>query len=379
MGCWTSYKTGGNYDMWSIHYTIVGAPSPELPIPNYVPNDINGYSSTPYGFPMQAAVLEPHAVDLWGDFCTPPAPAPFDKISTTAKAMDMVRPYGSIPVQLFQGQAIATRFIPTSVCLPYIILHNIINNAPSALQGKKLVIEIREEDPVTNLPKGIPGDNDIIARVSMVMKPPYHFTEGGGGRVYDRVDYNAAIPVNAILNSSDTPHWIVLYSEDIVCSQAFTGSGYERVKLYNASTGGNDYAVFSMSGGQCRWNADASIKGFAHVTYKTDLCKGVIFIEDFGFAVTNVFVEDTCFKKLIDVKDKNVIIGVKCQAPRTERKVMFDIAYRRPNGTYFAGPKEVFNIAFGSNTIFLDTEELYVLGSELEYKELSVRAEVILV
>ncbi|MBU0778329.1 hypothetical protein KKH23_11120 [Patescibacteria group bacterium] len=377
MGCWTSYLSGGDYQMYSVHYTIVGAPSPELPIPDYVPNDINGYSSTSYGFPSQEAVLTPYAIDLWGDFCTPPAPTPFDKISTTAKAMDMVRPYGSIPVQLFQGQAIATRFIPTSVCLPYIILHNIINNAPSTLQGKKLVIEIREEDPVTNLPKGIPGDNDIIARVSMVMKPPQHFESGG--RTYSRTSYNAAIPVNAILNSSDTPHWIVLYSEDLVCSQAFTGSGYERVKLYNASTGGNDYAVFSMSGGQCRWNADASVKGFAHVTYKTDLCKGVIFIEDFGFAVTNVFVEDTCFKKLTDVKDKNVIIGVKCQAPRTERKVMFDIAYRRPNGTYFAGPKEVLNIAFGSNTIFLDTEELYVLGSELEYKELSVRAEVILV
>lgn len=377
VNCWRSYQSGGDYGQWSIHYTIVGAPSPELPIPDYVPNDINGHSSTSYGFPSQEAVLQPLAVDLWGDFCTPPAPAPFDKISTTAKAMDIVRPYGSTPVQLFQGQAIATRFIPTSVCLPYVILHNIINNAPSALQGKKLIIEIREEDPVTNLPKGNPGDNDIIARVSMVMKIPETFSNGG--RSYSRTSYNAAIPVNAILNSSDTPHWIVLYSEDFLCSQAFTGSGYERVKLYNASTGGNDYAVFSMSGTQCGWHADASVKGFAHVTYKTDLCKGVILLEDFGFAVTNVFVEDTCFKKLTDVKDKNVIIGVKCQAPRTERKVRFDIAYRRPNGTYFAGTKEVLNIAFGSNTIFLDTEELYIPGLELEYKELSVRAEVILV
>lgn len=378
VSCWTYYYVNYGYGMYWVHYTLVGAPdAPELPIPAYVPNDIYGpdWFSTSGGEGYQHTLLAAWANAWWGDFCTPPAPTPFDKISTGAKTIDIARQFGSTPVQLYLGQAIATRFIPTSVCIPYIVLHNIVNNAPTELQGKKLIIEIREEDPATNLPKGIPGDNEIIARVTMLIPIRQHLTSGG--RVLDIEYYNKAIPVNAILNSYDTPHWIVLYSEDFVCSQAFTGAGYERVKLYNASAGGKDFAVFSMSAGQCRWNADESVNGFAHVIYKTDLCKGVIFIEDFGFAVDNAFVEDTCFKSLTDVKNKNVVIGVKCQAPRHERKVKFDIGYRRPNGTYFAGSKEATNIAYGSSTLFLDTGELYIPGLELEYKELSVRAEVI--
>jgi hypothetical protein len=375
--CWTSYQAPDNYQnyFW-IHYTLAGAPdAPELPIPSYIPNDLDGYRSYYIDLGFQYTFLSALANAWWGDFCTPPAPTPFDKISTGVKTIDIARQFGTTPVQLYMGQAIATRFIPISICVPYIVLHNIVNNAPIDLQGKKLTIEIREEDPVTNLPKGIPGDNEIIARVIMSIPVRQHLTDAS--RSIDIEYYNKAIPVNAILNSFDTPHWIVLYSEDFVCAPAFTIPGFERVKLYNASAGGQDFAVFSMSGTQCGWRADASVKGFAHIIYKTDLCKGVILIEDFGFAIDTVFVEDTCFKKLTDVKNKNVIIGVKCQTPRTERKVRFDIAYRRPNGTYFAGSIEVMNIAYGSNIFFLDTGELYILGLELEYKELSVTAEVI--
>lgn len=378
MACWRIIQTwpgcgyyGQVYVSADISNTI---DNPTLYIPDYIVKSVGYPECATYPDP-----LIPFATGLagarWSAFCSPPLPVPFPSISTDPKVLDIANPPSpSATFELSRGNAIACRFIPTFVCLPYIVLHDIVNTSPNTTT--RIVVEIREEDPNTNLPKGTLPDNNVIARVAVDVSARYIIATGG--RTMWIENYNVAVPINAILNSLDTPHWIVIYSEDFVCSNAFLGTTnpiYKRVKFSTTTVGANNFAKFT--GPVCGWAIDASVPNLSFATYKTVGCNGVIVIDDFGFAIDNQFIIDNCFKSLTDVKNKDVIIGIKYTAPRTIRRIRFDIAYRRPNGTYFSEPSEVTNTAFGSNEVFINTAERYIPGMELEYKELSVGYEVL--
>lgn len=387
--CWRIIETwpgcGINYYVY-VHADISNTiDNPALYIPDYIVKSV-GYP----GCATSGGPLIPFASELararWSAFCSPPLPTPFPLISTGQKVLDISHAPSTNPVTTFElskGNAIACRFIPTFVCLPYIVLHDIVNTSPNTTA--RIIVEIREEDPNSQLPKGtlkdintsLPDDN-IIARAAVDVSARSQIATGG--RTMWIENYNVAVPINAILNSLDTPHWIVIYSEDFVCGNAFLGSvdpQYNRVKFSTTTEGANNFAVFSQSGQTCGWGIESSVPNLSFATYKTISCEGVIVINDFGFAIDNQFVLDNCFKSLTEVKNKDVIIGIRYTAPRILQRIRFDIAYRRPNGTYFVGSTEVTDTAFGSNEVFINAAERYMPGIELEYKELSVGYEVL--
>lgn len=364
-GCVTS---SGYYD-WG---ATISPPSitPVLPIPTYVTATI--WDSVHCALRSNAEPrLNSRGTILWGSFCTPSITQ--FQTSTGPYVIDIPRQPSQLGgLFLDRGIAYACRFIPSGVCIPYIVFHNAFTRYTTS-PGNKTIIEIREEDPNTNLPvgtlkdpiTGIP-DNNILARVLV------DFSIQSSGD-----QYNFAVPINAILNTFDVPHWIVIYSEDFQCANAFTGTGYRRVEFSPSTIGGNNLAKFIQSGPVCGWALDTSFPSISYVSYKTDICQGIVIVDDYGFAIDNQFVIDNCFKALLDVQNKNVIVGIKYTAPRTYRRVTFDIVYRRPNGTYFVGTKETMATQYGSNVVFFDIGELYVPGPELIYTQLSVIARVI--
>lgn len=380
--CWRIIQTTpacGYYGQYYVSADISNTiDNPALYVPDYIVKSVGYPGCATYPDP-----LIPFASGLanarWSAFCSPPLPTPFPLISTGQKVLDISHAPSTNPVTTFElskGNAIACRFIPTFVCLPYIVLHDIVNTSPNIMT--KIIVEIREEDPSSNLPKGALPDDNIIARSAVDVSARSLIATGG--RTMWIENYNVAIPINAILNSLDTPHWIVIYSEDFVCGNAFLGSVdpiYNRVKFSTTTEGANNFAVFSQSGQTCGWGIESSVPNLSFATYKTISCEGVIVIDDFGFAIDNQFVLDNCFKSLTEVKNKDVIIGIRYTAPRILQRIRFDIAYRRPNGTYFVGSTEVTGTAFGSNEVFINTAEKYIPGIELEYKELSVGYEVL--
>ncbi len=326
--------------------------NPVLYIPDFVPKTIMGGCET-----RCMGSTEPRA--WWAHFCTPPvAPSP---ISAVPYSIDISRPPVSTgDYNLNKGFAIAIRFSPLSVCLPYIVFHHAYNLA----LGKKTVVEIRKNNPATNLPMGTPGDNNLSYLYGIVT-------------VEFATDLHTyAVPVNSILDTVDEIVWIVLYSEDYACSDAFVEG---RLKLRKSDIGANNVAVFSQANG-CTWAMDNTVKSVAFTSYKSAACNGTVVVSDFAFAKLGnppIYLNDNCFVRLQDVIDSKVAIGVKYTNPdpvRMWKRVRFSFAYKKPDLRYFSCIQDVFDVAPGQYETFFEMDDPYFAGI---YDELLVSAAVI--
>lgn len=391
--CWTSYLSGGDYGMYTVNYTLSGAPDlPELPLPSYVATTINccgqcsACSSTSYGFGYQHTLLTAQANAKWGNNCNVPSPTPWQRISPGPYSLDVGATGGDIRgpsgsyFTMSMGHAIAVRFTPTSRFLPYLILQDVV----SMSSGKRTVVELRENDPTTNLPKGSPGltSTDVLAR-HIVTIPIQQFVDAGGNWTTTVYTYNFGVPINAILAGTgfvpDTPYWIVMYSEDFVCTDAFIGGTYERVKFATSNTGRNDIAIWSQAGGCTSWQITTTINSISFATYKTDTGTPAINVTDFGFAElipTPAYVNTNCFGSRVAMDGKNVAIGIDFSVPRHYTLVRFSIAYQRPDGSFKTFTSELSDVALGSHEIFVDIGELYMPGV---YTNIAVSATVVTV
>lgn len=376
VSCWTSYQSGGDYGMWVIHYTLNGAPDlPALPIPDYIIRDIAGWNTTPYGFPYQQATLNVVANARWGSNCTPPLPTPWQLISTGPYSLDVGsvggdrrNPSGST-FTMSKGHAIAVRFNPISRFLPYIVLHDAVNLISGTGTGSSTIVEIRENNPLSNLPKGAPRDNDAIVKTTIRLSVQQTVSNGGvNTTIYN---YNTAIPINAIIAGTDfipdTPYWIILYSDDHACSDAFLPPtvGVERIKFSTANTVDNNVAIWSQTGGCAAWTMTASIKSISFATYKSDSGTPPINVNDYGFAElvpTPAYVNTNCFGSRIIMQEKNVAIGVEFAVPEHYQLIRLNIAYQRPDGRYNAFTYEIPDVTMGAHQIWVDTNEKYMPG-----------------
>jgi hypothetical protein len=303
----------------------------------------------------------------WTTYCTP-STTPFQ--ITSKSILDTpssnARQWSTIGgLFLDRGIALACRFYPSTFCVPYIVFHYAYDRSSSA---HPTIVEIREDD--NGQPKGSlnPPDNNIIARVLITF--PTNL-------------YSFAVPVNAILNARNVPHWVVIYSDDYVCSSAYTGTSWRRVEFSPSSIGGNNLSIFSTAGATCSWSSPTTTTppSISLATYMPQslTCNGVIIIDDYGFAIDNQLIIDPCFKLLSEVQDKNVMIGIQYTAPRVFNIIRFDIAFRRADGTIYTSSQYVTGTQYGSNTVYLDTGEKYMPGANLYYDQLSINYAVTVV
>ncbi len=344
---------------WQLDNT---ANNPLLPKPTYIPSEFCDWGKWCY----QADGNIPRV--NWTHFCDPPrATYPITDIGSwptipTPYSLDIIRDPSTTPLPdyyLDRGFAIACRIVPTSKCLPYIVFHHAYNQAP----GTNTIVEIRKNDPTTNLPMGTPGDMNIFGRVTV------EFTTDL---------YNYAVPINAILDEIDVPVWIVLYSTDYACSNAYVGT--RRVKFRKSDVGTtNNVAVFSEANG-CSWVIDNTLKNLSFVTYKSTSCNGTVVINDFAFAKIAqppIYLNDNCFVRLQDVDGSRVAIGVIYTNPdpvRAWRRARLSFAYRKPDLRYFTGTTDIYNVTPGQHEAFFEMDDYFFPGT---YDQLSVSAVVI--
>ena len=373
INCWsiitrTPGCVSGYYD-WGATISPPGI-NPLLPIPAYVvPTTIWGGEHCAMNPGAAQAIVNASALKLWGHFCDPPrAPYPIVDIGAwpvtpTPIALDIAREPSIAPLPEYymdRGFAVAVRINPVSKCLPYLMFHNAYNQ----VAGKKTIVEIRKNNPATNLPMGVPGDGNIFGRVTVEFTTDYA---------------NYAVPINTILDEIDVPVWIVLYSEDYACSSAFEGTANRRLKLYKSDTGTNNVALFNQNNG-CTWAMDNTVKSIALASYKATACNGTVVVTDYAFAMLGnppIYLNDNCFVRLAEVEGANVSIGVKYTNPdpvRTWKRVRFSFAYKKPDLRYFTGVIDLFDVAPGQYETFFDMNELYFPG---EYDELQVSARVV--
>ncbi len=331
---------------WSSSARIV---DPYLPLPSFIPSTMSQ--------------------GCWGDICGTARStwAHFDNppksqypVSNPPFQIDIVGGSPGAAYYLDRGFAIACRINPTSKCLPFIMFYN----AASLSTANTIIVEIRANDPATNLPVGQPGDNNILGRaVSPFYPAPPSF----------------AVPINTILDQVDVPVWIVLYSNDYACSNAFVGSTQRRLQLAQSPVGTNNVALFNQANG-CQWAIDPTVNSIALTTYKASACSGTVIVDDFAFAKIAqppIYLNDNCFVRLIDVEGANVGIGVKYTNPdpaRAWRRVRFSFAYKKPDMRYFTGTAELLDVTPGQHETFFEMNDLFFPGI---YKELNITAEVI--
>jgi hypothetical protein len=367
--CW-SFGSGsgpgcvpGYYRTWSIDN--IGN-NPLLPVPTYITRSFSACLDT-----YQLPPYHEEARKLWTTFCDPPrATYPITNIGSwpttpTPYSMDIIRDPSTAALPdyyLDRGFAIACRIIPTSKCLPYIIFHYAYNQTVSP-NSINTIIEIRKNDPATNLPMGIPGDMNIFGKVNV-------------GFTTDIYSY--AVPINTILDDIDVPVWIVLYSTDYACSGAYVGT--RRVKLRKSDvTVDNNVAVFSEANG-CTWAIDTTIKSLSLVTYKSTSCNGTVVVNDFAFAQIAqppIYLNSNCFVRLQDVQGSKVAIGVIYTNPdpvRTWKRVRLSFAYLKPDLRYFTQTIDIFNVSPGQHEVFFEMNDSYFPG---KYDQLAVSAAVI--
>lgn len=389
--CWRSYQSGGDYGMWTIHYTLDGAPDlAELPIPDYIVRDISVGNSTPYGFGYQTTLLNAHANARWGNNCNSPEPTPWTRISPGPYSLDVGtvgrdrRPPSRSTFTMSKGHAVAVRFNPISRFIPYIVLHDVVNLISGTGTGSSTIVEIRENNPLSNLPKGVPGDNNAITKITIRL-PVQQFVDAGGNWTTTVYNYNSAIPINAIIAGTDfvpdTPYWIVFYSDDFTCSDAFLPPtpNVERIKFSAADTPDNNVAIWSQTGGCTTWTKTTSITSISFVTYNSDSGTPPINVLDYGFAElvpTPAYVDTNCFGSRIAMQDKNVIIGTSFEVPRHYQLIRLNIAYQKPDGRYNTFTYEMPDVTTGSHQTWVDTNEKYTPGI---YTNIAVTAKVLVV
>lgn len=355
--CWKSVcsEPGPNCH-WQSWWTIDNVrDNPPIYIPDYIPKSILGGCSYP-------CMSSNEPTYWWSTYCTPPTtpfqlPAPQYILDTPLSNTRQWSTVGGL--FLDRGIALSCRFYPSTFCVPYVVFHRANDRSGGV---NRTIVEIREDD--NGKPKGVISptpDNNILARVSMAFPPDL---------------YSFAVPVNAILNARNVPHWIVIYSDDFVCSNAYTGSSWRRVEFSPSNIGGNNLSIFSTAGATCSWSSPTTTTppSISLSTYMPPslTCNGIITIDDYGFAIDSQLIIDPCFKLLSEVQDKNVMIGIKYTAPRVFNTIRFDLAFRRADGTIYTGSQFVTGTQYGSNTVYLNTGEKYMPGINLYYDQLSI-------
>src|SRR3990167_38213 len=344
---------------WQLDNT---ANNPLLPKPTYIPSELCHWGV----WCNQADGNIPRV--NWTHFCDPPrATYPITNIGSwptipTPYSLDIIRDPSTAPLPdyyLDRGFAIACRIVPTSKCLPYIVFHYAYNQ----LVGTNTIVEIRKNDPATNLPMGIPGDMNIFGKVTV------EFTTDL---------YSYAVPINTILDDIDVPVWIVLYSTDYACSNAYLG--VRRLKLRKSDIGAiNNVSIFSEANG-CTWAIDNTLKNISLLTYKSTSCNGTVVVNDFAFAKLEqppIYLNENCFVRLADVQGSKVAVGVIYTNPdpiRTWKRVRLSFAYLKPDLRYFTQTIDVFDVSPGQHEAFFEMTDTYFPG---KYDQLAVSAAVI--
>jgi len=377
MGCYSIYNTGGDYGMYTRNARII-ADNFKLPTPSYVPQTIStGSRSTPYGFSYQDCLLAGYTDAVWNAFCSPPnANCP---TSNGTNIIDSeTGQTGTHTIMLYRGNALAGMFIPKNPCISYIAMTGVVGLSNDSVY----IVEVRKDD--NGVPYGSPGDDNYITKSEVSIREARGISCGGGwnGSVGS---YNISIPVNAILESYDVPYWVVIYSSDFICSNAYTGDSYIKAKLSHWRTLSQAFpneefknlAIYSVGSSGCGWTLDSTYGNIAHIVYTTEMCEGCVNIIDSGFAVDGIGIDgDECFRPLEDVKNKNVQIRVEYESSQNYKQARFNIAYKIPDEEYFTGSVVIDDIKEGINTIILDTGELYRAGIGLYYEDLNVTGEV---
>ncbi len=324
-----------------------------LPAPGYINTLVSDCSG--------GGSASTYATNYWAGFCNPPT-AQYP-ISTGPYQIDVARGPTTTTTYVDRGIALACRITPIAKCLPYIIIHN----AYSMLSGKNTIVEIRKNDTDTNLPIGIPGDNNILGKVSMMFPISQTYYS------------NPAIPINTILDDIDVPVWVIFYSEDYACSNAFVGVNNRRLQLSTSDTTENNVAIFSETNG-CTWAIDPTIKSISLASYKSSTCNGTVITDDFAFAKMAeppIYLNSNCFVRLSDVQGSKVVIGVTYTNPdpvRTWRRVRFSFAYLKPDTRYYTGTAELLNVSPGQHETFFVMDDNYFTGP---YDQLAVSTTVI--
>lgn len=378
--CWKCYGLVGHY--WTLADIDNIRDSPVLPVLDYVPKSM--------GHPAWSDVCS-ESTTLWREFCGPEFTATYPITSgpmtwdvtrqpTTLYTVDgkqrYMPPTGD-EYLLDRGFAVACRITPTSRCLPYIMFHY----TKSLNESIPIIIEIRANDPTTNLPVGTPRDNNILGRVTYSGFKTKAAMDCDFGCWYINL-FHYAVPINTILDEIDVPVWIVLYSNDYACSNAFVGTAHRRLQLYKSTTPDNNVAIFSESTG-CQWAIDASIKSLAFATYKSATCNGTVVINDYAFAKIETppspptYLNTNCFVRLQDVYGSKVSVGVIYTNPdpiRSWRRVRFSFVYRKPDLKYHTETVDVFNVSPGQHETFFELNNYYFTGN---YDQLSVSTTVV--
>lgn len=127
---------------------------------------------------------------------------------------------------IYKGTVGACKITPTSRCLDVILFIG----ARQYSTSYSLYFEIRENDPATNLPKGIPGNaTGLIKQVTNTFETSF-------------TSYPQSVDILAELPAANVPYWITIRSSDYVCGGGTTG--YERVELSYSFLAGNIRATY---------------------------------------------------------------------------------------------------------------------------------------
>lgn len=370
MACWrqTRNNIGCPTQWWGREYQIDNIiDNPLLPYPDYIPHVIQNCQN-PSG---DGCLIDSY----WGQYCDPPRhPYPIVNVESwpiirspiTLDTFNSRQPTTTAPVEYYldRGFAIACRIAPTAKCLPYVVLHDVLNMAP----GTNIVVEIRKNDPTTSLPKGIPQDNDPNNLYEIVETG---FATNSCGNVY------GSVPVNAMIDTVGEDVWIVLHSKDYACSGAYVGT--RRLRLKKSDVGINNLAVFSPANG-CQWAIDNTVKSIALATYIATSCNGSMVVNDFAFAKIGnppIYLNSNCFVFLSEVQDSKVAVGVIYTNPdpiRTWKRVRLSFAYLKPDLRYFTQTIDIFDVSPGQHEAFFAMTDTYFPG---KYDQLAVSAAVI--
>lgn len=144
----------------------------------------------------------------------------------------------------------ALQIVPTSRCLDFIQFFNI-----KRLADVNMIVEIRENDPNTNLPKGDPGSsNGLLGKVNV----PYSQIPLTPG--------NVSITIGLVLPTSNIRYWVVVYSSDFNCVLTTSEFRYE----FSLSDVVTEYmsSYFGPETTPCSWNGPYPGGSWALATYK---------------------------------------------------------------------------------------------------------------
>lgn len=157
---------------------------------------------------------------------------------------------------LYRGSASACKFVPTSRCLDFISFYGV-----RRIANVNIHFEIREDEG--DKPKGAPGEStgrlaDIIFSYGNI---PTSFGD-------INVDFGLLLP------AENRIYWIVIWSSDFYCSNAYISEGWRRIEMSFSWVSGNMRRTYSPSdiyctpAGSCCWYLVGGNDSYPITTYK---------------------------------------------------------------------------------------------------------------